>query len=266
MSKQRIIKDEMWDDEWFFDLDPIEKLVWIFLLTNNRCNIAGVYKLNQKWAARIVGLDSELLPKIINRFVENKKIYLDSEWVVIINFTKHQAENPSVKQGICRVLESVPRDVLDRLSQSVPDCPTLLYFTLLNLSERVSEETQPFSTKKEASTFTPKAGVVTTTDYDVVPTNEDGDEVSPRKRPQTWDVEKRVFQAFAEKAKVYTGVEPEPAKLWQLKQIRQVLPNFTKQELLDLFDDWFNEASDDKILSIHAALSAHNLNKYKMKK
>lgn len=103
-------------------------------------------------------------------------------------------------------------------------------------------------------------------DYDVVPTNLDGDEISPRKKPQTWDVEKRVFAAFVDKAKVYTGIEPEPAKLWQLKQIRQVLPNYTKNEILEIFDDWFSEAPDDKILSVHAALSAHNLNKYKMKK
>lgn len=133
-----MIRDEVWDDDWFYDLDPIEKLVWFFLLTNNRCNIAGVYKLNQKWAARMTGLDADLFPKIINRFVEDKKLYLDGDWVVILNFTKHQTENPSVKQGIIRILEGVPRDVMDRLSQAVPDCPTLPYLTSLN-SEKISD-------------------------------------------------------------------------------------------------------------------------------
>lgn len=130
----------------------------------------------------------------------------------------------------------------------------------------VSEETQHSTTKEETSDSLPKADVSGTTEYEVVPVNGEGDAISPRKKPQTWDVEKRVFSTFAEKAKVYTGVEPEPAKLWQLKQIRQVIGNYSKQEILDIFDDWFNEASDDKILNIHAALSAHNLNKYKMKK
>lgn len=149
MSKQRIIKDEVWDDEWFYDLDPIEKLVWLFLLTNNRCNIAGVYKLNQKWAARITGLDSDLFPKIINRFVEDKKLYIDGEWVVIINFTKHQAENPSVKQGINRIINRVSRPVLDRLSQAVPDCPTLLYLTLPIVVTKVTNQEDMWKNKSD---------------------------------------------------------------------------------------------------------------------
>lgn len=145
---------------------------------------------------------------------------------------------------------------------------------LTSIEEKRVEEngiSKEIQTNSNLETKTDLSGIterVTTKkrDYEVVPTNAEGDEVSPRKNPQTWDVEKRVFAAFAQKAKVYTGVEPEPAKLWQLKQIRQVLPNYTKDEMLDLFDDWFAEAPDDKILSIHAALSAHNLNKYKMKK
>lgn len=132
MSKQRIIKDEVWDDEWFYDLDPVEKLVWLFLLTNARCNIAGFYKLNLKWGARTVGLDLDVFQKIMARFVRDEKLWMFEEWLVIINFTKHQAENPSVKIGIKRVLESVPDDVIDSLRQAVPECPTLLYLTLLN--------------------------------------------------------------------------------------------------------------------------------------
>lgn len=149
MSKQRIIKDEVWDDEWFYDLDPVEKLMWLFLLTNSRCNIAGVYKLNQKWASRMVGLDVDLFPKILGRFVDEGKIFLYEEWIVIINFTKHQAENPSVKQGISRVLEEVPQDILDRLSQAVPGCPTLLYLTLPNLTLPNGEVDADDSTDKK---------------------------------------------------------------------------------------------------------------------
>lgn len=132
MSKQRVVKDEIWDDEWFYDLDPIEKLVWIFMLTNNRCNIAGVYKLNQKWAARMTGLDIDIFTKVINRFVNDKKLFTKDEWIVVVNFTSHQAKNPSVISGISRVLEEIPTDIIDSLRQAVPDCSTLLYLTLLN--------------------------------------------------------------------------------------------------------------------------------------
>jgi hypothetical protein len=102
----------------------------------------------------------------------------------------------------------------------------------------------------------------------VVPANEHGDpiDVSPRKPRQTWDAEKAVFQTFSEKCKREVGVAPEPAALWQLKRIRIVLQTYNPTQLKDLFEDWFATASDDQILNIHAALSAHNLNKFKMQK
>ena len=80
----------------------------------------------------MTGLDNDMFPKVIERFVKDKKIFLHDEWVVIINFTRHQSENPSVKTGINRVLEDVPGEVIDSLRQAVPACPTLLYLTLLN--------------------------------------------------------------------------------------------------------------------------------------
>lgn len=143
MSQTRYIKNEIWDDEWFYDLDPVEKLVWLFLLTNNRCNIAGVYKMNVKWAARLTGLDTDIFPKILNRFVQGGKIHLFEDWLFIINFTKHQAENPSVKQGIIRILKEVPPQAVDTLRQAVPACPTLLYLTLPNLTQPNGGEPDP---------------------------------------------------------------------------------------------------------------------------
>lgn len=131
MSQQRIVKNEIWDDEWFYDLEPIEKLIWLFLLTNVRCNIAGIYKLNVKWAAGTVGVDQDVLEKTLDKFVDNEKVYRDNEWIVLINFVKHQAKNPSVIKGIERVLEDIPSRIVENLRQAVPDCPTLLYSTLL---------------------------------------------------------------------------------------------------------------------------------------
>jgi hypothetical protein len=133
MSKQRVVKDEMWDDDWFYELDPTEKLVWLFLLTNPRGNIAGIYKLNKKWAAQTVGLDFDVFNTILNRFVRDGKIIDDNSWIGLVNFHKHVAyRNASVAQGIVR------------LYKEGTGCPqalyrlwlTLLNSTLLNLSDK----------------------------------------------------------------------------------------------------------------------------------
>lgn len=124
MSKQRIVKDEIWDDDWFYELDPSEKLVWLFLLTNPRANIAGVYKLNKKWAAQSVGLDFDIFNTILLRFVKDKKIIEDESWVGLVNFHKHLAyRNASVAQGILRLYKE---------STGCPQALHSVWVTLLN--------------------------------------------------------------------------------------------------------------------------------------
>jgi len=55
-------------------------------------------------------------------------------------------------------------------------------------------------------------------------------------------------------------------KLWQLKQIRSVIASNDADFVAEVLDDWLNTAGDEVILNIHSALSAHNINKHKMKR
>tara|TARA_R110000868_G_scaffold160342_1_gene389802 strand:+ start:5758 stop:6564 length:807 start_codon:yes stop_codon:yes gene_type:complete len=139
MSKQRVVKDEIWDDDWFYELDSLSKLTWVFLLTNPRGNIAGIYKLNKKWASQATGIDLEKLNDIFLRFVNDGKIIDDSGWIGLVNFHKHLAyRNASVAQGIVR------------LYREGTGCPqsvhsvwvTLLNSTLLNLSDSEEKSSQ----------------------------------------------------------------------------------------------------------------------------
>lgn len=139
MSKQRVVKDEIWDDEWFYDLDPSEKLVWLFLLTNPRGNIAGIYKLNKKWAAQSTGLDFDVFKTILLRFVKDDKIVDVENWIGLVNFHKHLAyRNTSVAQGILRLYRE--RTGCPQALESL--WLTLLNSTLLYLSEGDEKSSQ----------------------------------------------------------------------------------------------------------------------------
>ena len=134
MSKKRYVRDEIWNDEWFFDLQPEQKLVWFFLLTNERCNIAGVYKLNSQWASGVIGMEQRDFEGVLKSFSDAKKILLVDQWIIVINFIKHQVDNPSVKQGIGRIMKDVPQlvtDCIQRAHSEGTDCSTLLNYTLL---------------------------------------------------------------------------------------------------------------------------------------
>lgn len=141
MSKQRVVKDEIWDDEWFYDLDPSEKLIWLFLLTNPRSNIAGIYKINTRWIANLTGFDKDIVKTILNRFVDDGKIVYEDDWIALINFYKHLAyKNPSIALGI------------KRLGSEMTDCPQTVYsvyLTLLNSTLLNNGESKDSPTNKK---------------------------------------------------------------------------------------------------------------------
>lgn len=165
MSKQRVVKDEIWDDEWFYDLTPEQKLVWLFLLTNPRSNIAGVYKINIKWSSNLLGMSPAGFQTALKFFIKTKKIKIHNEWLILLNFHKHQSKNPKVEAGVARILAGLPKEVLDLLPM---DSLCIAYPTLLNLTLLISKGAKAPKSEKTMA-WTPRSsdendeGVV---DYD----------------------------------------------------------------------------------------------------
>lgn len=131
MGKQRIIKDELWSDDWVYDLDPSEKLLWVFLLTNERCNILGIYKISTSWISSMIGIEKKKTEIMLDRFEHDGKILQVQSYIIIVNFVKNQSHNPSVIAGMQRILDSLPEAVI----QAVTGCIQAgTYLTLLNLT------------------------------------------------------------------------------------------------------------------------------------
>lgn len=112
MAKQRFINTKFWEDSYISDLDPSEKLVFLYLLTNSATSICGIYEIPAKRIAADTGYDKEMIIKILGRFERDKKIIYREGWVIIVNFLKHQnTTSPQVKKGIDNELLSVPAHI-----------------------------------------------------------------------------------------------------------------------------------------------------------
>jgi len=72
-SRKRFIDAELFQDEWFIDLEPKYKLAWIFLLTN--CGHDGIWKVSQKLLSFNVGENVEIVG--LKRAVGNRIVELD---------------------------------------------------------------------------------------------------------------------------------------------------------------------------------------------
>ena len=111
-----MIDTRFWIDDYVSNLDPSEKLLFLYFLTNPYTDICGVYEIPLKHVALETGLDKEMVIKIVDRFSRDNKIFYENGWVAIKNFAKHQQNNPKVAKGIEIGLSKAPKELLDRLS------------------------------------------------------------------------------------------------------------------------------------------------------
>lgn len=119
MSKQRYIDTKFWDDSYIVNLDPIEKLLFVYFLTNPLTNIIGIYEITIKRIAFDTGIDKDMVLKILDRFEADEKIRYKDGWIVIKNFIKHQKDSPSIHKGIEELLKQVPNNL--QWSDTQPD-------------------------------------------------------------------------------------------------------------------------------------------------
>lgn len=119
MAKYRIVNTRFWIDDYTANLDPIEKLLFLYFLTNTSTDISGVYEIPLKNIALDTGIDKEMVEKILGRFARDGKIFYSNGWVGVKNFAKHQLDNPKVQQGIKNGLAKAPKEIIDSLASSI---------------------------------------------------------------------------------------------------------------------------------------------------
>jgi hypothetical protein len=117
VSKTRIINTKFWDDSYIVNLNPKEKLIFLYLFTNPVNSIAGVYELPLERVAFDTGISRQKVEESIKKFEVDRKIVCANGWIAVVNFIKHQnRNNPKIRQGIIAELEHAPTEITDRLS------------------------------------------------------------------------------------------------------------------------------------------------------
>lgn len=127
-----MIRDSFWTDTYIEKLTPDEKLLFIYLLTNPLCNVAGVYEIRAKRIGFETGYDVEVVENILKRFERDNKILRLKDWVIIVNHIKNQSVNPSIIQGCERIFNELPMEIRQAVTGWVQ--AGLLNLTLLNLT------------------------------------------------------------------------------------------------------------------------------------
>jgi len=135
MSKHRIVATCFWDDPYIMKLDPSEKLLFLYFLTNPVTEICGVYQISIKRISFDTGFEQDMVRMILGRFEKDGRCLYRDGWIAMHNWLKHQSRSPGVQTGIEKQLAEVPQELAEYMhgekeetdeggqSDTVPDCP-----------------------------------------------------------------------------------------------------------------------------------------------
>ena len=148
MAKQRYISSDFWTDSFVQDITNIDKLLFIYLFTNNHVDLCGIYEITLKTISFESGIDIKSVSKALEGFSAKKKVLYQNGWIKLVNFQKHLKTNPNIQKGVERSLSLIPSDIVkgfERLSKGSLPIPIPVPI-LIPIEKEIS---------KNKNTFTP---------------------------------------------------------------------------------------------------------------
>ena len=86
MSKLRSLNTAFWSDTWVEELEPMQKLLFIYLVTNEKTNMLGIYEASVKKISFETGIVPLVVKTYLKDFEKAEKVkYIDNR-VILINY------------------------------------------------------------------------------------------------------------------------------------------------------------------------------------
>ena len=113
MSKLRSVSTAFWSDPFVEELTPTEKLLFLYLVTNEKTNMLGIYEASISKMSFETGIDKKTLSKALERFETVGKVKYINNFVFLTNYIKHQNFNPNMKKSAIDVFNNLPKGLVD---------------------------------------------------------------------------------------------------------------------------------------------------------
>lgn len=109
MADYRQIHTSIWDDDWFCNLSSDEKVVFIWLFSNRRATVSGLYKFTEFICGRETGLPIPAITNAIKYFCDCGKIMVEDDWVWVKNLRKYNdSKSPNAYRAIMHDVNDLP--------------------------------------------------------------------------------------------------------------------------------------------------------------
>ncbi len=111
MSKLKSVSTAFWSDTWVEELTISQKLLFIYLLTNDRNNMLGIYEISVSKMAFETGISKADIVKALKGFESVGKVKYTHNHIILSNFLKHQNFNPNMKKSAVDKYNELPNEL-----------------------------------------------------------------------------------------------------------------------------------------------------------
>jgi len=110
MAEFRQIYCHIWRDNWFIDLTPEEKLLYIYLFSNSSTSASGIYEMPLKVIAFETGIPQENVLSIISEFQNAGKVYYEDGviWIPKMRSYQESSQSPKLQKRIQQDIDRIP--------------------------------------------------------------------------------------------------------------------------------------------------------------
>lgn len=111
----RYFNTKFWRDHFVDNLDPSEKLLFIYLFTNPEATTTGIYEIPKRMISSDTGFVKEMVDKLFSRLSEEKKAFYIDGWVCTTNTISHQnLKNKFIVKGIENDLQEIGDNIISK--------------------------------------------------------------------------------------------------------------------------------------------------------
>lgn len=124
--KTRILHTKMWEDEFFAELTPTEKLLFIYYITNLRIGLTGIYELSDRIISFETGLNRDQIEKTNEKFQTAGKIFFNGNWIFVRNANKLGGYNgEKISKAMENEVSLIPTAIYEYFSKVLEKTDTL---------------------------------------------------------------------------------------------------------------------------------------------
>lgn len=108
MTQLRSVNTHFWKDGFIADCTPLERYIFLYLLTNEATTLAGCYELSLRRIMFDTGTTRAVAERSIGKFQDAGKIEFHDGWLVLNSFHKHQNLNGNMGIAAGKILIGAP--------------------------------------------------------------------------------------------------------------------------------------------------------------